>query len=202
VTLRRVSLAALLLAAGCPLPQSVPSVPPTVTPPRILEDVSRPSATSTTLTTAGTATSFDPTCATAQAFTITATVADTNIEEAVGYRWFVDYDPVDPFRHAPRPGSGQLNPPSQEPFTLRPVPNFLVTPASFPAIYATGIHVLELVVSNGFDQRPEPDQSALPLPYRTPLTGTQNYEVQSHKWVFVPSPGCAGATPATCPSCP
>ncbi len=195
--LPRAPLAALLLLAGCPLPQSVPSVPPgSVTPPRIVEDVSRPSATSPTLTTAGTTVLFEPTCPAApQAFTVTATVADENFSEAVEYRWFVDYDPLDPLRHVPRPGSGQLDPPSQKPFTLRRVPDFSVAPASF----GNGLHVLELVVSNGFDQRPEPDQSALPLPYRTPLTGTQNYEVQSHKWVFVPVAGCA---PAACPPCP
>ena len=197
--LPRAPLAALLLLAACPLPQPVPSVPPgSVTPPRIVEDASRPSPTSSTLTTAGTNVAFDPGCPAAQSFALTVTVADENFGEAVEYRSFIDYDPLDPLRYPPRPApaSGQLDPPTQEPFTLRPVPGFSVAPAGF----GNAVHVLDLVVSNGFDQRPEPDQSALPLPYRTPLTGTQNYEVQSHKWVFVPAPGCVAA--ATCPPCP
>ena len=197
--LPRAPLAALLLLAACPLPQSVPSVPPgSVTPPRIVEDASRPSATSTTLVTAGTTVAFDPGCPTVQSFTVAATVADENFGEAVEFRWFVDYDPLDPLRYAPRPGSGQLDPPTQEPFTLRPVPGFSVTPIGF----GNAMHVLELVVSNGFDQRSEPGQSQLPLPYRTPLSDAQNrYEVQSHKWVFVPAPGC-GTAPPTCAPCP
>ncbi len=202
--LPRAPLAALLLLAACPLPQSVPSVPAgSVTPPRIVEDVSRPSATSPTLTTAGTTVAFDPTCPAGkeQRFTVTVTVADENFSEVVEYRWFVDYDPMDSLRNTPRPGSGQLDPPTKEPFTLRQVPDFSFVPASYPpAPLGMGGHVLELVVSNGFDQRAEPGQSQLPLPYRTPLSDAQNrYEVQSHKWVFVPVAGCAGTS---CPTCP
>ncbi len=196
--LPRAPLAALLLLAACPLPQTVPSVPPgSVTPPRILEAVSRPSATSPTLTTAGTTVAFDPACLTAQPFTVTVTVADENFSEAVDYRWFVDYSPIDPNRYNYLPQSGQLDPPVQEPFTLRPVPDLtLFRPASYGN--AT-LHVLELVVSNGFDK--SADQAALPLPYRTPLSAAQNrYEVQSHKWVFVPVNGCA--TAPTCIPCP
>ncbi|HEU4384566.1 MAG TPA: hypothetical protein VFR85_13850 [Anaeromyxobacteraceae bacterium] len=190
----RLVAAALLLAAACPLPQSVPSVPPgSVTPPRIVQDTSRPDATSLTLTTSGTATAFDGTCTTPQAFTISATVADENPDENVDFRWFVDYSPIDPARYTYLPESGQLGTPTQEPFNLRPVPN--LTPFR-PASYGgTAVHVLELVASNGFDK--SADQAARPLPYRTPLSG---YEVQSHKWVFVPTPGCAAA--ATCPPCP
>lgn len=182
-------VAALLLLAACPLPQSVPSVPPgSVTPPRIVEDAS--------LTPSGTTVAFDPTCPTAQAFTVTATVADENFGEAVDYRYFVDYSPTDPFRYTPQ-AEGPLDAPTQEPFTLRPVkPDFVVRPAQFAPADAT--RVLELVVSNGFDK--SPDQGALPLPNRTPLSDANNrYEVQSHKWVFVPVAGCAGTT---CPACP
>ncbi|HZY02319.1 MAG TPA: hypothetical protein VFF02_02380, partial [Anaeromyxobacteraceae bacterium] len=197
MTRPRLAAAALLLAAGCPLPQSVPSVPPgSVTPPRIVEDASRPSATDSALTTAGTTTSYDPGCANPQIFAISTAVADENFFEVVTYRWFVDYDPIDPLRYAPRPESSQLQPLTQEPFTPRPVPVFSITPASFPPSLGSGLHVLELVVSNGFDQ--STDQASLPLPYRTPITGAQTYEVQSHKWVFVPSPGCANAPTPTC----
>jgi hypothetical protein len=188
-------LAALLLLAACPLPQSVPSVPAgSVTPPRIVEDA--------TLTPAGTTVPFDPTCPAApQPFTVTATVADENFSEAVDYRWFVDYDPAVQPGYMPL-ARGTLDPPTAEPFTLRPVkPDFVVRPADFTP--ASGTHVLELVVSNGFDQRPDLEQGLLPLPYRTPLSDAQNrYEVQSHKWVFVPVPGCGTAPPPTCAPCP
>ncbi len=185
--LPRAPLAALLLLAACPLPQSVPSVPPgSVTPPRIVEDAS--------LTPSSSSVAFDPLCATAQPFTVTATVADENFSEAVDYRWFVDYDPGDPSRYDPLAQSGQLDPPTQEPFTLRRIPDLL---AFRPGDYGSATHVLEVVISNGFDK--SADQGALPLPYRTPLTGTQSYEVQSHKWVFVPVAACAGTT---CPLCP
>ncbi len=188
--LPRAPLAALLLLAACPLPQSVPSVPPgSVTPPRIVENA--------TLSPAGTTVAFDPSCSTAQHFTVTATVADENFSEVVEYRWFVDYDPTIPTQ--PKFESGQLNPPDVEPFTTR-----LVPPLDFRPGFGAGgnaLHVLELVVSNGFDK--STDQSVLPLPYRTPLSNAQNsYEVQSHKWVFVPVAGCATAPTPTCIPCP
>ena len=183
----RLAAAALLLAAGCPLPQSVPSVPPgSVTPPRIVEDSS--------LAPFATTVPFDPTCAVAQGFTVKATVADENFSEAVEYRWFVNYDPANQGRWTPL-ARGTLDPPTAEPFTLRPVPDFVVYPADFaPPV------VVELVISNGFELCPPPSPVP-PQPCRTPQTTAQNtYEVQSHKWVFVPTPGCAGA--ATCPPCP
>jgi hypothetical protein len=154
------------------------------------------------LTPAGTTVPFDPTCPAApQPFTVTAKVADENFSEAVDYRWFVDYDPAVQPGYMPL-ARGTLDPPTAEPFTLRPVkPDFVVRPADFTP--ASGTHVLELVVSNGFDQRPDLEQGLLPLPYRTPLSDAQNrYEVQSHKWVFVPVPGCGTAPPPTCAPCP
>ncbi|HEY6105074.1 MAG TPA: hypothetical protein VIV59_03770 [Anaeromyxobacteraceae bacterium] len=187
----RAPLAALLLLAGCPLPQSVPSVPAgSVTPPRIVEDAS--------LTPSGTTIAFDPACPTAQPFTVTATAADENFSEAVGFRWFVDYDATRQPRYTPL-DKGSLDPPTAEPFTLRPVkPDFVIRPAQFGP---SAPHVLELVVSNGFDVcPPDPLAAPQPLPCRTPQTTAQNsYEVQSHKWVFVPVAACAGTT---CPACP
>lgn len=199
MTRPRLAAAALLLAAGCPLPQPLPSVPTgSVTPPRIVEDLgSTPPGTINTGFTG--ATPFDPTsCAVGkeQQFTLVATVADENFSEAVGYRWFGDYDPASTQYYTPLV-LGSLDPPAAEPFTLRPVPSLVVYPARFLTPDAT--HVVDLVVSNGFDQRA--DQTELPLPYRTPITGTQNYEVQSHRWVFVPVPGCAVASPPTCLAC-
>lgn len=196
------ALAAALLLAGCPLPQSVPSIPPgSIPPPRVVEDVSAPTGPGCGLTTAGTTVAFDPTLAPGQIFRISATVADENYSEAVDYRWFVDYDPttgVVPPGYLP-PWFGQLAPPTGEPFTRRQVPQ----QAFQPLFYGSKIHVLELVVSNGFDVCPPDPSHPQALPCRTPLTTPNSYEVQSYKWVFVPVPNCAALTPPTCPaSCP
>jgi hypothetical protein len=199
--LSRAPLAALLLLAGCPLPQSVPSVPPgSIPPPRIVADVSAPpTGPSSALTTAGTTVPFDPSCATGQIFQIAATIADENYSEAVDYRWFVDYDPstgVSPPGYVPL-WFGQLAQTTGE--TRRQVPQ---QPFQ-PLLYGDAIHVLELVVSNGFDVCPPVPGLPQALPCRTPLSNAQNhYEVQSYKWVFVPVPSCATATPPTCIPCP
>jgi len=191
--------AALLLLAACPLPQSVPSVPPgSVTPPRIVEDESLAPVGSIGTGSTG-VTPFDPACPASQPFTLTATVADENFSEAVGYRWFADYDKSLQPRWTPL-DQGSLDPPTVEPFTLRPVPPLVVRPADFPFLPTNSV-VVELVVSNGFDACPPELSSPQPLPCRTPRTTAQNsYEVQSHKWVFVPVAGCAAA--GSCDPCP
>ena len=198
MTRPRLAAAALLVVAACPLPQPLPSVPTgSVTPPRIVEGVSWPSPASPALTTAGTTATFEPGCPAGKEtiFTITATVADDNFTELVEYRWFVDYDVSPPFRYTPL-ASGPLDAPSGEPFTLRPLPALQFQPQP----YGNAVHVLELVVSNGFAVCPPDPLQPQPLPCRTPQTTSQNtYEVQSHKWVFVPASGCAAAT--TCPPC-
>ncbi len=194
------ALAVLLLLAGCPLPQSVPSVPAgSIPPPRIVDDVSAPRTTlSATLTTVPGIVLFDPNCAKPQSFTVTAMVADENYSEAVGYRWFANYDPTSQARWTPL-SQGIIDPPTAEPFTRRTVPPQGIFPASF-----TPPVVVELVVSNGFDTC-DPiaiATSSQPLPCRTPQTTPNSYEVQSHKWVFVPAPGCATAPTPTCIPCP
>ncbi len=189
------SLAALLLLAGCPLPQSVPSVPPgAIPPPRIVDDVSAPTGPSATLTTAPGTVPFDPTCAKKQSFTVTATVADENYSEAVGYRWFANYDPTSQARWTPL-SQGSIDPPTAEPFTRRAVP----PQGIFPVDYTAPV-VVELVVSNGFATCDPIPASSQPLPCRTPQTTPNSYEVQSHTWVFVPVSGCATLT--TCIPCP
>ena len=190
------ALAALLLLAGCPLPQSVPSVPPgSIPPPRIVEDVSAPSGPSGTLTTSPLDVPFDPSCASNQFFTLTATVADENYSEAVGYRWFANYDPTSQQDWTPL-SQGIMDPPTAEPFTRRAVPPQLVYPA---AGYTTPV-VVELVISNGFDVCPPDPLQPQALPCRTPQTTPSSYEVQSHTWVFVPVANCAAA--GTCVPCP
>lgn len=191
-----------LLVAGCPLPQSVPSVPAgSIPPPRVVNDVSAPTGLSCALTTAGTTVAFDPNAPPGQTFQVNATIADENYSEAVDYRWFVDYDPstgVSPPGYLPLQ-TGQLLPPTGVPYTRRQVPTQPFQPLS----YGNTIHVLELVISNGFDVCPPDPSSPQPLPCRTPQTTRNSYEVQSYKWVFVPVPNCAALTPPTCPSsCP
>ncbi len=188
------ALGALLLA-GCPLPQSVPSVPTgSIPPPRIVEDVSAPSGPSATLTTVPGTVPFDPSCPTKQAFTLTATVADENYSEAVGYRWFANYDPSLQPRWTPL-SEGSMDPPTTGPVTRRAVPPQVIMPVDF-----TPPVVVELVVSNGFDVCPPVVGSPQPLPCRTPQTTPNSYEVQSHAWVFTPASGCAAA--GACIPCP
>ncbi len=190
------ALAALLLLAGCPLPQSVPSVPAgSIPPPRIVEAIAAPSGPSATLATVPGTVPFDPGCAKKQAFTLTATLADENYSEPVGYRWFADYDSVWPGWNPLSQGS--MDPPTAEPFTRRTVPPQVVYPVDFAAPV-----LVELVVSNGFDTCVYPQASSQPLPCRTPQTTPNSYEVQSHTWVFVPEPGCATAPTPTCIPCP
>ena len=168
---------ALLLLAGCPLPQAVPSLSgSSAAPPRVLQDASlAPSATRV---------AFDPGCVRAQSFDVTATV-EFESDEPVEYRWFVDYQNDSQQRWTPLE-NGVVAAPTQEPRTLRPLPPFSLRPADFGTART---HVLELAVSNGFQGGAQP---ALPDPWRTPASG---FRVQSYRWVFEPLAGSGGCPP-------
>lgn len=168
-------LAALL--AGCPLPQSVPSLSGTAAaPPRILQDAS--------LQPAVTRVPFDPGCARPQSFAVSATV-EFEAGDAVEYRWFVDYQNDNQSAWTPLE-VGVVQQPTQEPRTLRPVPGFAFRPADFGT---SRVHVLELSISNGFQGG---SQAALPDPWRTPAAG---FRVQSYRWIFEPLAGSGGCPP-------
>jgi hypothetical protein len=179
------ALGAAALLAGCPLPQPLPNVPTeAVTPPRIMMDAIVPSDTIVHLP-AG--------CTTPPSVLLQASVE--NPTEFPGEaRWFVDYDPTDPNRihwkqhrtiQPTTSQSGSLAPQDVGPF------DFVTAPGET----AGTVHVIELVVSNGFDPAlaangsGDPGEGAVP-----PYKGTQpNFESQTYRWVFLLVPQSATA---------
>jgi hypothetical protein len=188
-----VHAAALVAAAalvGCPLPQPLPAYPDSgrITPPRI--DVSSVSpAEAVVLVPTG--------CPGDTIYQLQAKVLDDNTAEAIDARWFVDYQPKFPDWQPAQ--ADRIQPPQgQDPTTLqriRDVPAFKFIaygPDSAFQPVVNQLHVVDLVVSNGF--APEP---ATPFPFRTPLP---NFEVQLYRWAFFyVAPGTQGAN---CPPLP
>lgn len=162
---------------GCPIPQPLPGVGNTdagVAPPRILVDGVHPSATFIP---------YDDTpgaCDGGPRFVLQATVMDQTPDDQVEGRWFIDYVTSSAPRYA-----------YYAPFDFTVVlPNVTSVTASFPfAPLGDGwpglpVHVVELLVSNGFP--PETPDGG--LPNRTPLPG---YETALYRWVFQPVAGSA-----------
>jgi hypothetical protein len=169
------------MLAGCPIPQPLPGVGNIdggVTPPRILADGVHPGAT------------FIPyddapgSCDGGARFVLQATVVDQTPDDQVEGRWFIDYSTSGAPRYA-----------YYAPFSFTvELPDVTSTSASFPfAPAAEGwpglpAHVVELVVSNGFDNA-NLDGG---LPNRAPRPG---YETTLYRWVFQPVPGSAACGP-------
>jgi hypothetical protein len=186
---RRATLAAVALAvlAACFLPQPLPDYPPgTITPPRIL---------------VATATHADTSIVTVPAnceggsprYPLSARVFYQD-SETVEARWFVDYKKDVAARWAIQNTFRDVLAHPEYPTILeREVPPFEFRPYDYPPPVelrlptgapwsAPGIvHVVELVVSNGFD----PSLGA-PEPNRTPaIDGLARFEIQTFRWVFV-----------------
>jgi hypothetical protein len=180
-----VAFAALAASAlwGCPLPQAVPAVGRNgqvlVPAPRIVYELLSPQSTVVDVA---------KTCPAAPQFTLSASVSDENTIEAVEARWFVDYDAmsasgIQAFSFPEPDPADPSNP-------RRAVDPFIFAPVDWEGPgYA--LHVVELVVSNGFRVLGEP---GLRLPNRTPQDG---YETQVFRWVFryVDPPGGLCAFP-------
>ncbi|HEY6005416.1 MAG TPA: hypothetical protein VIV57_21230 [Anaeromyxobacter sp.] len=181
---------ALAALAGCPIPQPLPDYPAgsPVTPPRIVVD-RIPNADTVIRVPAG--------CTTAPAYDLGATLIDVITIDVVRVRWFVNYDPNDSSRYRPEQEADIFGVNVNPPVTERTVPTFTFRPYDgFPTIANTGggsgrnegaLHVVELVVSNGFDPAAT-DNPPSALPYRTPLAG---FETQVYRWTFLtvlPSP--------------
>ena len=180
--MRRIALlaaAALPLLGGCPIPQPLAEVSKTgttFTPPRIFVDV-----TATTLAPLDTVVPYETDTATCvPEFQIKATVIDDNTDEIVGARWFVDYAtaPASPWIRGVdlSPDADEIPPPTPA-GTVRTVPTLTFRPTE----HAGNVHVVELVVSNGFATGP-----GQPLPNRSPAP---QYEVQMYRWMFVGQAG-------------
>ncbi len=197
--------ALLLLLAGCPLPQPLPSYPAgTVTPPRILMDpLLQPQ--SAVLVPAG--------CSgTPPSYPLQAELVDANTSETITARWFVDYDRTNSQRcflamlqeDIPGPGDQASDPTRRavSPFTFAPYDHAAVIGGSDPT--APGVvHVVELVVSNRFDVTADDVALCTPavasdmFPFRMPATeGSVRFETQTFRWVFVNTPS---STALPCP---
>jgi hypothetical protein len=182
------ALPALLLAA-CPLPQPLPEYPEgqPVTPPRIVTgSVAFPE----------TVVRVPASCAIEPVIELSADLIDANTVDAVEARWFVNYDPENQDRR--RPQLATQVPPDDDPLVIRRVvPPFRVEPYDYaPIVGFSGsapgaVHVVELVVSNGFDPRGD----AAALPNRSALPG---FETQLHRWVLLNVPESESAVP--CPT--
>ncbi len=206
--MRRISVVAVAIAlglVGCPLPQPLPTYPAkTITPPRILAATATSGVESFIRVPAG--------CATAPTIPLGATIFYQERVTVVA-RWFVDYRSDTASRYAPQ-GGGEV-PPDPDPTVLEtPVPTFNFQPYGYPAPAelpgtfagpdAPGVvHVVELVVSNGFDPSTQAAQ-----PYRTPASAPDggSYEIQTYRWTFVNVPEDPTATCQAgaigCPKCP
>jgi hypothetical protein len=184
-----------LLLTGCPLPQPLADYPKgTVTPPRILMDgIAFPDTVlQVPAGCTGTAPSYD----------LSGTLVDSNTSETITVRWFVDYDRQNSARCAPVVPQTVLTGPSDtspNP-THRQVPAYHFVPYDHAAVVGDAstpdapgaVHVVEMVVSNGFDDGADdvalctPDAAASIFPFRTPATsGGVTFETQTYRWVFV-----------------
>lgn len=192
---RRTTVGLALAAAlvGCPIPQPLPDYPAgTITPPRIVVDSISESATVVWVPGG---------CTTHPTYDLNATLIDVNTFEVVRARWFVNYDPADSARYTPIQQNDIPGVDSNPPITERAVPTFTFRPYDgFPTIGGTGgnsgstpgaVHIVELVVSNGFDSAVTGPPA--PLPFRTPLPG---FETQLYRWTFFT------VTPTTNVPCP
>lgn len=192
--MRRSSLVAIALAAslgGCPLPQPLPDYPPgTITPPRVLSASTTSGTQSILAVPAG--------CPTAREYPLDARIF---YQESVALeaRWFVDYRTDVASRYAIQNPIREV-PPDPDPLVLeRWVPKFTFRPYDFPPPAELNggfaswsdpgiVHVVELVVSNGFDT------AATAEPNRTPATtpdGATSFEIQTYRWTFVNVAGLA-----------
>jgi hypothetical protein len=166
LALAAASAAALALAA-CPLPQPLAEVARvnggTVAPPRILLDSVQPPDPRVLVGTA---------CPPGSSFTLSATVDDANTTEAVEARWFVDYDAHS--NSGVQAGSDVQ--PLEPNDTIRPVSPYVYLLPAYDG--TTPLHIVELVVSNGFLPTGDP---AAPLPNRSPADG---FETQVYRWVL------------------
>jgi hypothetical protein len=172
-------LAAVALLAACPIPQSVPEYPKgtSVTPPRIVAESALPQATLLRVPVG---------CVIAPIQALSAGIVDEDVTEPVEARWFVDYDPVNQDRSHFEDFSLVATveqPDPNAPVTARSVLPFAFNPYDFGSTVGE-VHVVELVVSNGFDPVADhPPVDGVPArPFRTPLT---DFETQVYRWVFL-----------------
>jgi hypothetical protein len=195
------ALAAAAALVGCPIPQPLPdyAAGTAITPPRIVVDG---------ISNGGTIVRVPASCTIAPTFALDAKLIDVNTIETVRARWFVNYDANDSARYGPVKQEDIQGVSVNPPITERPVDAFTFRPYDgYPTIEGTGggsgqnagaVHIVELVVSNGFD----PDATDNPpsaLPNRTPLPG---FETQLYRWLFYTVQSCGPTPTPGCVPCP
>jgi hypothetical protein len=164
-----VGLASLALA-GCPLPQPLAEVGRvdggSVTTPIILPETAVPPDAILYVSRA---------CPSSPSFPLSATLDDLDTSEVVEARWFVDYDPSSGLTSTP-----QLVEAAVQPAADPADPSRQLTPYGFePYRYGTAVplHVVEVVVSNGFlpvgDATAPRNRAAVP-----------GFLTQSFRWTF------------------
>ncbi len=199
------ALAAAAALVGCPLPQPLPEYSPIAnTPPRIVMDDSVPG---NQIPYSGTIVPVPAGCTGAKpAFPLHAQIRDSNTTEPIEVRWFVNYDPSNSgLWYWKSQETIQAVVPTPPDATLREIRGWTFLPYDFPSVAGAAadavgaLHIVELVVSNGF-YSPALDA---PLPFRSPAPG---FEVQVYRWVFMNvAPLASGSCPADdalCAVCP
>ncbi len=177
----------MLALAGCPLPQPLPTYPAgTITPPRILSASTTSGVNSIIPVPSG--------CPTPATYPLDARIFYQE-SVTVEARWFVDYKTDDSSRNVILNTIREVPPDPNALILERQVPSFVFKPYDFPSPAEIGgsfasrsdpgiIHVVELVVSNGFAIPPDDAQQ----PNRTPATtpdGASQFEIQTYRWAFV-----------------
>lgn len=181
------ALAAVL--AGCPIPQALPEYSAsTITPPRILADEVPFADTPVILVPANCPTTAEP------AYTLRASLVDSNTLEGVEARWFVNYDygasPWSDVQHSdvipPNPDTTNVTR-AVPAWTFRPydhpTPRGTTPQVGPPYVEPDVVRVVELVVSNGFDP-------AMTLGSAGYVAGVNRapkptFATQVYRWVFL-----------------
>lgn len=155
----------LALLPGCPIDQPLQDIRDVRSSPRIVFERLSPQATIIDVS---------KTCTPPPRFTLHATLVDENLAEDVEARWFVDYQVPGnvgvQYGDHPAPSPSGSDP-------TRAVSDFVWEPLDY-GTFLSPVHVVELVVSNGFWPLNHP---GLALPNRTPQ---ERFETQVFRWVF------------------
>jgi hypothetical protein len=192
-----IAVAGALLLAGCPIPQPLPDYPPgTITPPRIVVDNSLSQISSP-----DSVVRVPANCSQPPTYPLDAQIRDANTIEPIEARWFVNYDastqPGFTWEQREEVTLTDPNDPTLRdltPYTFPPY-DYLSVAGNVAGSAEGALHIVELVVSNGFHVAGADE----PLPNRSPAPG---FEIQLYRWVFlnVLEPGgCTAGAPGCCP---
>jgi hypothetical protein len=166
------ALLALAALPACPVPQPVAEYPATgvVPPPQLLMDEVTPIDTVIYVNATG--------CASA-VYTLSTSLVYADTTKAITARWFVDYDTSQQNSTVRQQDDVPVDGGAPDP-TIRVVPSFAFDAYGWLPTTAGSLHVVEVVVSNGFAQDPVP----LPAGWRPNRTPSSQFQTQTYRWVF------------------